>query len=200
MNNNKMPRVAKNLDIFANVGGKITAGAGVVWVLVAFFSLVFGAKMFTAGDTTLNLDFIKFHLNNNSYVNTEFMKFYVFEAALGSGIICFIVYYVSKLLREILAPMKTGRPFENGIAENLKKVGWVIMIGGFFSELVAVIARILLINVYSIDKLFFSEAIAKTEFVFTINLNFVLVACVIFFLSYIFTYGQVLQQESDETL
>ena len=200
MNNNKMTRVAKNLDIFANVGGKITAGAGVVCVLVAFLSLIFGAQMFTAGNTTLNLDFIKFHLNNTSYVNTEFIKFYVFTAALGGGIICFIVYYVSKLFRKILAPMKMGRPFENGIAENLKKVGWVIMIGGFFSELVGVIARILLINVYSIDKLFFSEAIAKTEFVFTINLNFVLVVCVIFFLSYIFTYGQMLQKESDETL
>ena len=107
---------------------------------------------------------------------------------------------VSKLIREILAPMKMGRPFEHGISENLKKVGWVVLIGGFFSELVAVMARILLMNAYSIKEIFSSEAIAKTEFVFRIDLNFVLVACVIFFLSYIFAYGQMLQQESDETL
>ena len=200
MDNNKMTRVAKNLDVLTNVGGKIIAGVGVVCIVVAFLALIFGTKIFGAGDTTLNLDFIKFHLNNNAYVNVEFMKFYVFAAALGGGIICFIVFYVSKLFREILAPMKIGRPFENGIPKNLKKTGWVILIGGFFSELAGVIARILLINAYSIDELFLSETITKTEFVFTIDLNFALVACVIFFLSYIFTYGQVLQQESDETL
>lgn len=200
MNNNKMTRVAKNLDIFANVCGKITVGVGVACILVAFLTFILGEKMFAAGDITLELDFIKFHLNSNSCVNVQFIKFYVFAAALGGGIICFIVYYVSKLLREILAPIKMGRPFENGISENLKKVGWVVLIGGFFSELVGVIARILLINAYSINELFSSEVIAKTEFVFNINLNFVLIACVIFFLSYVFTYGQVLQQESDETL
>lgn len=200
MNNNKMTRVAKNLDIFANVGGKIIASVGIVCILVAFLALVFGAKMFAAGGTTLDLDFIKFHLNNDSYVNAQFIKFYVFAAALGGGIICFIVYYVSKLLREILVPMKNGRPFEIGISENLKKVGWSVFIGGFLSELVGIVARIMLIKAYSIDELFVSSAISKTEFVFTMNLNFVLIACVIFFLSYIFTYGQMLQQESDETL
>ena len=200
MNNSKMTRVAKNLDIFANVGGKITFGAGIVCILVAFLTLIFGSKMFAAGAITLDLDFIKFHLNNNSYVNVHFMKFYVFAAALGGGIICFIVYYVSKLLREILAPMKMGRPFETGISEKIKKVGWVVLIGGFFSELVSVVARILLIKAYSLNELFSSEVVTKTEFIFNINLNFVLIACVIFFLSYIFTYGQVLQQESDETL
>lgn len=68
------------------------------------------------------------------------------------------------------------------------------------NELVGVAARILLINAYSLDELFTSEAIEKTEFVLTINFEFVLIACVVFFLSYIFNYGQTLQQESDETL
>ena len=84
MNNDKMTRVAKNLDIFANVGGKITAGAGVVCMVVAFLALVFGTKMFEMGDTTLNLDFIKFHLNNHSYVNVHFIKFYVFIVDLNN--------------------------------------------------------------------------------------------------------------------
>lgn len=200
MNNSKMTRVAKNLDIFANVGGKITFGAGIVCILVAFLTLIFGSKMFAEGAITLDLDFIKFHLSDNTYVNTQFVKLYVFAATLGGGILCFLVYYVSKVFRKILAPMKNGRPFESGISENLKKAGWGILIGGFLSELVGVVARMLLIKACSIDTLFASEVVTKTEFVFTMNLNFVLIACVVFFLSYIFTYGQGLQQESDETL
>lgn len=200
MNNTKITRVAKNLDIFANVGGKITFAAGIICIVVAFMTLIFGGKMFAGGAITLDLDFIKFHLKENTYVDEQFVKLYVMAATLGGGILCFLVYYVSKVFRKILAPMKNGRPFESGISENLKKVGWGILIGGFLSELVGVVARMLLIKAYSIDTLFASAAIAKTEFVFTMNLDFVLIACVVFFLSYIFTYGQVLQQESDETL
>ena len=200
MNNSKMTRVAKNLDVFANIGGKITLGVGIVCVMVAFLTLIFGGKMFAGGAITLDLDFIKIHLNENTYVNDQFVKIYVFAATIGSSIICFLVYYVSNVLRKILAPMKIGRPFEAGISENLKRVGWFILIGGFFSELVGIVARILLIKAYSIDLLFTSASIAKTEFVFTMNFDFVLITCVVFFLSYIFTYGQVLQQESDETL
>lgn len=200
MDNNKMTRVAKNLDVFANVGGKITGGAGIACILIAFLTLVFGGKMFAEGNVTLNLDFIKFHLNDSTYVNEQFVKLYVFAATLGGGIICFLVYYVSRVLRKILAPMKNGRPFEEGISANLKKVGIWVLVGGFLSELVGIVARILLINAYSVDELFASAAISKTEFVLTMNLGFVLIACVIFFLSYIFAYGHVLQQESDETL
>ena len=156
--------------------------------------------MFAEGNVTLNLDFIKFHLNDSTYVNEQFVKLYVFAATLGGGIICFLVYYVSRVLRKILAPMKNGRPFEEGISANLKKVGIWVLVGGFLSELVGIVARILLINAYSVDELFASAAISKTEFVLTMNLGFVLIACVIFFLSYIFAYGHVLQQESDETL
>ena len=200
MDNNKMTRVAKNLDIFANVGGKITASAGIVCILIAFLTIVFGSKMFVDGNVTLNLDFIKFHLKDNAYVNEQFIKWYVFAATLGGAIICFLVYYVSSVFRKILAPMKNGRPFEVGISENLKKVGLGVLVGGFLSELVGVVARILLIKAYSIDELLASSAIDKTEFAFTMNLDFLLIACVILLLSYIFTYGQALQQEADETL
>ena len=200
MNTNKMTRVAKNLDIFANVGGTITAAAGIVCLVVALLTLIFGSKMFAEGPITLDLDFIKFHLSENASINERFVRLYVVAATLGGSIICFLVWHISKLIRRILSPMKTGRPFEFGISENLRKVGWAILIGWLLTEVVGVISRILLINAYPLDNLFVSETIAKTELVFTCNLTFVMVACVVFFLSYVFTYGQVLQQESDETL
>ena len=200
MDNNKMARVAKNLDIVANVGGKLTAAVGIVCVLVALLTLVFGSRMFADGAVTLDLDYVKFHLSDNTYVNTEYMKLYVCVATIGGSVICFLMSYVCKLLRKILTPMKLKRPFESGISQHLKKVGWAVLVGGFLSELVGMIARVLLIRAYSVGELFTSAAISKTEFVFTMRFDFVLIACVIFFLSYIFAYGQALQQESDETL
>lgn len=200
MNNSKMTRVAKNLDILANVTGKITAAAGILCIIIAVLTLIFGGKMFSDGAVTLDLDFVKFHLNNNADINEQFLKYYVFAATLGGGIICFLVYYISRLLRSILSPMKAERPFEAGTPECLKKVGWAILIGGFLSELVGILARALLIKAYSLGDLFSSAAIEKTDFVFTMQFDFVLIACAVFLLSYIFTYGQVLQQDADETL
>ena len=200
MNNTKMIRTAKNLDTFVNVVKKVTFAMGIACIVIACLTLIFGEKMFTAGDLTLDLDFIKFHLNDHAYVNDEFIKFYVFTATLGGSVLCFLFSYVAKLLHKILSPMKIGRPFEPEISENLKKMGWVVLIVGLFSEVLGVIARMLLINAYTINELFVSPAIAKTEFVFTINFNFVLITCILFFLSYIFSYGQILQQDSDETL
>ena len=200
MNNNKMSRSAANLDIFARVGSRIAFAAGIVCIVTAFLTLIFGNKMFTGGAMTLDLDFIKFHLNENTYVNEQFLKLYVSAATLGGSILCFLLSYIFKLFREILSPMKAGRPFEKGISEHLKKVGWAVLIGGLLSELVGIGARLLLIKAYSLHELFSSSVIAKTEFVFTMNFDFVLLACAIFLLSYVFTYGQVLQQDSDETL
>ncbi len=200
MNNSKMIQTAKNLDIFANVLQKIAAGAGIACVIIAFCVLLFGGKVFATGAITLDLDFLKLHLTDTASVNETFLKLYAFTATLGGGILCFLLSYVSRLFREILSPMKAGRPFEPEIAVNLRKIGVGILIGGFLSELVKVGSRILLIHAYSIQELFSSAAISKTEFIFTINLNFVILTCMMFFLSYIFTYGQALQQDSDETL
>lgn len=200
MNNTKLTRTAKNLDILANVAGKITAAVGIICIVVAFLTLIFGGKMFAEGSLTLDLDFMIFHLRDHTYVNEQFMKFYVCAATLGGGILCFLICYISKLCRKILSPMKDGRPFEDGVFHSLRKIGWVTLIGGTLSELVGIVARMLLVKAYSLTELFISPAISETEFVFSMNFDFVLIVCVIFFLSYIFAYGQVLQQESDETL
>lgn len=200
MNNHKMTRAAGTLDILANVGGKLTAVVGAVCIVIAVLTLAFGSRMLSDAELTLDLDFIKFHLSDSAPVDEKMLKLYMVAGTLGGSVVCFLVYYVSKLLREILAPMKQGRPFEQGISGQLKKVGRAILLGGFFSELIGVVARFLLIRAFSVDELFASAAIAKTEYVFTIDLSFALIACVVFFLSYIFTYGQALQEESDETL
>ena len=152
MNNTKMTNAAKNLDILANVGGKITAAAGIICMVTAFLTLIFGNKMFAETAVTLDLDFIKFHLSDAACVNGHFLKLYVCTAAFGGGILCFLAYYIAKQLRGILAPMKTGRPFEAGVSGSLKKIGWAVLIGGFLSELVSIGARLLLIKAYSIIK------------------------------------------------
>lgn len=198
--NDKIITTAKNLDTLAKVGGKIAQVFGIVCIIFAALVLVFGEKVFVANSLTLDLDFVKLHLSNDFQAITDIIKIYALLALLIAAVICFIIYYASKLARNILSPMKEGRPFESEVAANLKKTAMVVLVGGAAAEILGIVERVLITKAYPFEQIFSSAAISKIEYVFTIDFGFVLIACVILFLSYIFTYGQTLQRESDETL
>lgn len=96
--------------------------------------------------------------------------------------------------------MKEGRPFEADIPANLKKLAWTVFVIGAVTQIAGIAERIILANAYPIEQILSSSTIAKIEYSYTIDFNFVLISCIILFLSYIFAYGQELQKESDETL
>ena len=75
MNDNKMTRVARNLDIIANVCGKILAAAGIICVLIAFLTLVLGNKLLANVTITLDLDFIKFYFKAFDFFHLFTLRF-----------------------------------------------------------------------------------------------------------------------------
>ncbi|MBQ5782845.1 MAG: DUF2975 domain-containing protein [Oscillospiraceae bacterium] len=200
MNNNKMIKTAKNLDILADIFGKIVLIAGGVSVVLAVLSLVLDAKIFVRGATSVDFDFIRAHLAQGCVADEKFIRLYAFAGSLGGGMVCIVAGYCASLFRKILAPIKDGRPFEDGTSAYFRKAGWAVMAGGLLTEITGVAARALLVRAYPLTQIFSAEAVTKTEFVSVINLDFVIITCILFFLSYIFAYGQALQKESDETL
>lgn len=200
MENKKMITAAKNLDIFAKVGSGMFKAASLVSFIFAVLVLIFGARMVEAGSLTLDLDFLKIHLADEFQLITAAMKNYIVVGLLIIGILCWTVGYAFGLVRKILAPMKEGRPFEDHIPESLRKIAWVALAGGAATQILGIAERMLATQAYPMEEIFSSDAITQLEYVYTVDFNFVWVACVILFLSYIFSYGQSLQQESDETL
>lgn len=202
MNNKKMTDTAKTLDLIANIGGKLAAGFGIICMFLFFLSVVFGDKIFS--DETVNLslylDFIKLHLNNDFYVEINYMKPYSLLLFFLAGFLSFSIFHLSTLLRKIFSPMKEGRPFEPCISSNLRKIGWFIFVYGGITEILKIFEEMLLVKAYSIDELFTSPLITHIEYIYRIDFTFVLFTCVMFLLSYIFNYGQKLQQDSDETI
>ena len=76
----------------------------------------------------------------------------------------------------------------------------VILIGGGIAELGHVISRIFEVQAYKIDHLLNPDAVASYSYNWSFSLWFVIIALILFFLSYVFRYGEALQKESDETL
>ena len=199
-NHTKMVHTANTLDTLVRVGGGIFRAAGIVLAIFAVLVLLLGGKMVEFGSLSLDLDFIKLYLTDEYQTITTSMRLYICIGLVSSSLLCFVMDYSASVARQILRPMKDGRPFSEEVSPNLRKMALVVLIGGAAAQLLGIAERALAVYAFPMDQIFDSAAIAKSEYVFIMDFNFVLIACVILFLSYIFTYGQKLQQESDETL
>lgn len=199
MKTKSMTTTAGNLDtILKFVEGFMKAFAivfAVFWVLLKVFK-----EKLVSGSFSLDLDFVKLHLSG-AYGNISGLVLNHMDVILITGCLgCIAIRYGIRFLRKILSPVKEGRPFDADVVLNLKKLAWVILIGGGVIQLLGILQRVLLINALPMDVIFSSPAIESVEYVFTMNFGFVWVFCLIRFLAQIFAYGAQLQLESDETL
>lgn len=200
MNDHKMMVSAKNMDTFVKVVGRIFEVVSIVLAVFAVLVAIFGEAMFEAGSLSIDLDFMKFQLAEEYQQITNGMRLFAIVSLLAAAGVCIAVSVICKLLRRILAPMKDGRPFEPGVAGDLRKIGWVVLVAGAVWQIAGCVLNMLLIRSYPMEQIFSSDAITGITYHFTFDLNFVLISCTLFLLSYIFAYGQMLQKESDETL
>ena len=103
------------------------------------------------------------------------------------------------LLRRILQPMIDSRPF-NGTGLILKKLGWISLIIALIENLSDWGMLYIMEHQYHFVDFFLGSTITDVDFRFTPDTTFILVAIVVFVLSGVFSYGEELQQLSDETL
>lgn len=119
---------------------------------------------------------------------------------LISSIILITIWYIIKKVREIIAPMKLARPFEQGLSKKIKKLGYVVLVSGTIIELFEVFSMFILVEKYNFDMIFDKSIVESIHFDFKIHISFVIVALSLFFISFIFAYGEELQKENDELL
>lgn len=110
------------------------------------------------------------------------------------------VYCMVMAVRQILEPMKQAQPFHNIVSINLKKLARYTCILGIKLNLLGIIRKILVIKAYDLHLLILSEKIPHLEFHLNFDLSFLFIAGILLLLSYVFRYGEQLQQLSDETL
>lgn len=200
MNRQKMTNSANTFDTIAKVAGGISKAGAIVCAVFLALVLILGEKVFAAGSLFLDLDFVKLHLADSFQTVTPGVKLYAALSLLAAGVLCIVLSYICGLIRALLAPMKEGRPFEAGAPVALRRIAWAIIAGGALSQIMGVVERFVLTRAYPMEEIFSSSAISRVEYAFTVDLGFVLLGCVVLLLSYIFSYGQALQRESDETL
>ena len=201
MNREKFIKTAKVIDrILKILQGFLVAGVIVSAIFIPLVA-IFGEKMvvdepsLTVGEVTLRLAG-----DMSQYLNLSGLRMSLIIVLLSSIVACAVTWLCLRKVREILVPMKEGRPFEPGTGNRIRELALLVLIGGGIAEIGSAVGRIFAVRAYNIPALINHPAIEGVSFNITIRLWFVVVALVLFFLSFVFHYGEELQRESDETL
>jgi len=199
MKSKKMIAAAGKLDTFLKIVEGFMKAFAIVFAVFVVLMKIFGEKM-VAGTFSLDLDFVKLHLAGEYGAAAGSLLSYIDIILITGCLGCIAIRYGLGVLRSVLAPAKEGRPFDGEAISGLRKLAWVILAGGGLIQLLGILGRVWLVKSLPMDVIFSSPAIASVEYVFTFDFGFVWMFVVVLLLSRIFEYGQVLQQESDETL
>ena len=125
------------------------------------------------------------------------------QAAITLLVSCRLMYEGRRgvgYIREILAPMKDEKPFDTVVSTNLKKLARLSITLGILFNIIILSEQIIAVFVYDLPGLLLSEKITHVGGMFQVDLTFLVYWAILLLLSYVFGYGEQLQQLSDETL
>lgn len=198
----KLKKMAKTLDSIAKWIFYLNIGAAGIIVLawILMIADILKDKNALREYLVINLGSVKVgivpeYAPSLQYTNTRFF----IGTLLSVALICFVLYVI-KVVRKILAPMKEGLPFDESVSKNLRNLGILTLIGGGVWSVTKVVLDTATYNACQISEMFRPERITGVELEVTLDTTFLIIAAVIFLLSYIFKYGAELQKLSDETL
>lgn len=199
----KLKKTAKGLDTFFKIAYRLGIAAMVLGSLIILF-----VWWLYLGDPDIldllrfDLDFgnISFRLADSVVPAREYVFWYFLLGTLIGGAQLPVFCMVFHTIRGILKPMKEGKPFDENIADYLKRLGWLTIANGVLAELGELVVTGNLLPGYDLGALFLSDQITQVTTSHSFDATFLVYAVVLFLLSYVFRYGTELQQLSDETL
>ena len=103
-------------------------------------------------------------------------------------------------IREILGPMAEGKPFDSIVSSNLKKLAHLSIRLGILWNVIILAEQVMAVFVYDLPSYLISEKIIHVSGMLEVDLTFLIYWAILMLLSYVFRYGQALQDLSDETL
>ena len=202
---NNLSNTAKRLDrIFEIV--HIVMGAlaiacivGVALIAVAYF-LKWDPSRIGTGYEKFDIGFLELTVADAFAPNKWLV---LLQAAITLLVSCRLLYEGRRgvtYIREILKPMAEENPFDSIVSTNLKKLANLSIHLGILYNVIILSEQIIAVFVYDLPGLLISDKITHISGMFNVDLTFVVYWAILLLLSYVFRYGEELQQLSDETL
>lgn len=203
MNNlsNTAKKLDKVLEIAHIVFGALSIACivGVALIAVAYI-LKLDPAMIGTGYENFDIGFLELTVAEG-YAPDKWLV--LLQAAITLLVSCRLMYDGRRgvgYIREILLPMKEEKPFDSVVSTNLKKLARLSINLGILYNIIILSEQIMTVFVYDLPGLLVSEKITHVGGMFTVDLTFLIYWAALLLLSYVFRYGEELQQLSDETL
>lgn len=204
----KLIKMAKKLDLFFKVLQRIIKICMIVVVCVLGALTI--ANMINPGAIIANGSYsidigpitVKLMESYSPKDNNTLLMYAWIESGLGI-IAAIAVYCALGQIRKIFQPMAEGHPFHPTVSVNIKKVAYVSLVLGLVANVVSFIETFKVITLIDNLRLFeyAKEGIIQSVTThYHMNLTFFVVFFILLLMSYIFRYGEELQQQVDETL
>ena len=203
MNNlsNTAKKLDKVLEIVHIVFGALAIACIVgVALIAAAYILKWDPSTIGTGYENFDIGFLELTVAE-AYAPNKWLV--LLQAAITLAVSCRLLYDSRRgvgYIREILQPMTEEKPFDTIVSTNLKKLARLSINLGILYNIIILSEQIITVFVYDLPGLLISEKISHVGGMFQVDLTFVVYWAVLLLLSYIFRYGEELQQLSDETL
>ncbi|MCR5610138.1 MAG: DUF2975 domain-containing protein [Lachnospiraceae bacterium] len=206
MENKKFIKSATIIDrILKIVQGFMVAGViiSIIFIILAF---VAGDKIIAdtddSGLNTLTIGVVNLELQPEAedLVSSSNVITFIVVMLICLFVSSIITWFIMKNVRDIIAPMKEGNPFSKGTAAKIKKLAIVVFLGDLVVTVAQIVTTIFELRAFNIEQLFDSSVVKHIGYNINIGFEPFIIALILLFLSYIFSYGEELQRESDETL
>jgi hypothetical protein len=198
MNTGKMVKTANVIDKVLRIF-RVCLLAGCILCVVLMVLVPIYEEAFLEAPQ-IDLGNISLAITDNSIVDRNTLILSLEMALITDLISCASVWYAFTLILRIIAPMKEGRPFDTGVSKQIRRLAWVTLVFGGITELMRAVTSYIGVNAYDISPLLNASIVSEYSYNGKGDLSFLAGAALLFFLSYIFRYGEELQRESDETL
>lgn len=204
----KLMRTAKKLDTFFKVLQRIIKITMIVIACVLgvlTIANIFNPNAIIAnGQYSLDIGPITIKLAESYSPEDNNMVLINAWSVMGiATVVGIAVYYAFEQVRKILQPMSEGNPFHPTVSMNIRKIAYVSIVVGIAANVVSFFETLNAIKI--VEKLNLIEfvkngSIQSITTNFNIDLTFLVVFFILLLMSYIFRYGEELQQQVDETL
>ena len=149
---------------------------------------------------SIRIDYLQLIFNDDLALNKDKMSMWLPLIFLITAIFVFIIYKAVQTIESICTITMDHTPFDVRVANHIKKLAKYILAGGIVFNILEVCRVLYFKQILNFDLLFNTKYVTQINFDIRLHLSFLVFAAQIYLLSYIFRYGQELQQLSDETL
>ncbi len=199
MNKEKMMKTAKGLYTAAGIGQGFMI-AGMIVVVLAAVMVFAGLEDFAVSSTSVEIGDLTVYLTEEYAGKFEMSSSKLLVLLATALVTIAVVWYGLKIAKDILRPMREGNPFTVSVSKKIRSLARLELIGGILTIVLQSISSCQMASDLDVLALFREGVVDHIRITSSFDVNFIFIAFILYLLSYVFKYGEELQQLSDETL